>query len=335
VRRVAKGPAELTREMRGREMRGPGERRHVEPLAVAGVDQVLRAEEVADWMDRRHLLLPGLTQHVEDHDRENDEEPDDRPYRQTPSRLGQALLLADGLDLFASGEHFARKLGRRRPDGGVLGTASTNGLEQPLGFALLALVTLLRDMEREALDRAQCPAVAGEASRFERVPEPDERLVGCATPEGPPSLLELIAHDPSIPRPAGPATIGAMVDPAERERTLGRIREICLGLPETSERLSHGAPTFFVRDKRAFLMVLTDHHGDGRFAIWCAAPDGIQRMLVEADPERFFVPPYVGHRGWLGVRLDRGLDWDEIAGIAEDAYAKVAPARLVEAARRG
>ena len=117
------------------------------------------------------------------------------------------------------------------------------------------------------------------------------------------------------------------------ERTLEKLREICLGLPETSERLSHGAPSFFVREKRCFLMVLTNHHGDGRFAIWCAAGDGVQRMLVDADPERFFVPPYVGHRGWLGVRLDRELDWNELAGIAEDAYAEVAPAKLVEAAR--
>jgi hypothetical protein len=124
-----------------------------------------------------------------------------------------------------------------------------------------------------------------------------------------------------------------MIRPAERERTLRRLREICLALPETSERLSHGAPTFFIRDKRAFLMVLTDHHGDGRFAIWCAAADGMQAMLVEADPDKFFVPPYVGHRGWLGVRLDRSLDWDELAGIAEDAYAEVAPSRLVERAR--
>ena len=124
-----------------------------------------------------------------------------------------------------------------------------------------------------------------------------------------------------------------MAGPVERERTLQRLREICLAFPETSERLSHGAPTFFVRDKRAFLMVLTNHHGDGRFAIWCAAADGMQAMLVEADAERFFVPPYVGHRGWLGVRLDRGLDWDELTGIAEDAYAEVAPAKLVEAAR--
>lgn len=120
---------------------------------------------------------------------------------------------------------------------------------------------------------------------------------------------------------------------AERDRTLKRIREICLALPETSERLSHGAPTFFVRDKRAFLMVLTDHHGDGRFAIWCAAPGGIQQLLAGADPERYFVPPYVGHRGWLGVRLDRGSDWSELAGIAEDAYTEVAPAKLVQAAR--
>jgi hypothetical protein len=125
-----------------------------------------------------------------------------------------------------------------------------------------------------------------------------------------------------------------MSGPVEREQAtvLAKLREICLALPETSERLSHGAPSFFVREKRAFLMVLTNHHGDGRFAIWCAAPDGMQKMLVEADPERFFVPPYVGHRGWLGVRLDRGLDWNELAGIAEDAYVEVAPARLVEAA---
>ncbi len=135
------------------------------------------------------------------------------------------------------------------------------------------------------------------------------------------------------------ATIAAVVGATERRKTLERIRAICLALPETSERLSHGAPTFFVRGKRAFLMVLTDHHGDGRFAIWCAAPDGIQQLLVEADPEKFFVPPYVGHRGWLGLRLDRslddGLDWDELAGIAEEAYAEIAPPKLVERARPG
>lgn len=120
--------------------------------------------------------------------------------------------------------------------------------------------------------------------------------------------------------------------PKARAAALERLRAICLSFPEVVERPSHGAPTFFVRGKRPFVMVLTDHHGDGRFAIWCAAGEGVQRMLVDADQERFFVPPYVGHRGWLGVRLDSGVDWDELAGIAEDAFAEVAPARLVEAA---
>ena len=120
-----------------------------------------------------------------------------------------------------------------------------------------------------------------------------------------------------------------MSGPAEREKVLEKLRTICLALPETSERLSHGAPTFFVREKRSFLMVLTNHHGDGRFAVWCAAPEGMQTMLVQADPERFFVPPYVGHRGWLGVRLDVDVDWDEVAGIVEDAYRMVAPKSLV------
>ena len=117
---------------------------------------------------------------------------------------------------------------------------------------------------------------------------------------------------------------------ADRSDVLRRLREICLALPETSERLSHGAPSFFIRGKTCFLMLFDDHHGDGRFAIWCAAPAGDQTLLVDADPEKFFVPPYVGHRGWLGVRLDRGLDWEELAGIAEDAYCTVAPKKLLD-----
>jgi hypothetical protein len=119
-----------------------------------------------------------------------------------------------------------------------------------------------------------------------------------------------------------------MQDP--HDRVLARVREHCLALPETEERLSHGAPTFFIRGKRTFVMYLDNHHGDGRLALWCAAPDGLQRGLVEADPEHYFVPPYVGHRGWIGVRLDRGLDWQAIAGAIEDAYVTVAPRSLVD-----
>ena len=120
-----------------------------------------------------------------------------------------------------------------------------------------------------------------------------------------------------------------------KERILDAVRDICLGLPETSERPSHGAPTFFIRDKRSFATVWDNHHGDGRFALICAAPDGMQAALVEADSARFYVPPYFGHRGWIGVRLDRGFDREEIAGILEDAYAEVAPPKLVEAAQLG
>ena len=118
--------------------------------------------------------------------------------------------------------------------------------------------------------------------------------------------------------------------PAERAAVLERLRAICLALPETSERLSHGAPSFFVGGKRCFLMLLDDHHDDGIFGIWCAAPPGNQELLIDADPSRFFRPPYVGHRGWLGVRLNEGVDWDELAGIVEDAFAVVAPKRLLE-----
>jgi hypothetical protein len=108
-----------------------------------------------------------------------------------------------------------------------------------------------------------------------------------------------------------------------------RLREICLSLPEATERPSHGAPAFFVRGKAAFLQAWPDGHHDHTFPhIWCAAPPGAQEALVAAAPDRFFRPPYVGHRGWIGVRLDGSPDWDEIAGLCEDAWRAVAPARL-------
>jgi hypothetical protein len=106
------------------------------------------------------------------------------------------------------------------------------------------------------------------------------------------------------------------------------VRTTCLSLPEVEERLSHGAPTFFVRGKRTFVMFHDDHHGDGRLALWVAAAPGVQAEMVDEEPDRFFVPPYVGHRGWLGVRLDQDPDWDEVAGVCVDAYRQVAPKTL-------
>ncbi len=106
------------------------------------------------------------------------------------------------------------------------------------------------------------------------------------------------------------------------EDPLARLRRLCLALPEATERLSHGEPTWFYREKKTFVN-FADHHHDDRVAFWCAAPDGVQEALVDSDPDRFFRPPYVGHRGWLGVYLDVPLDWDEIETIVRDAHAVV------------
>ena len=111
---------------------------------------------------------------------------------------------------------------------------------------------------------------------------------------------------------------------------LQRLRQICLAFPEVTERLSHGAPTWFVRDKKTFVMLWQDGHHDTEAPhLWCAAPPGAQAELIAADPERFFRPPYVGGRGWLGVRVDGAVDWQEVAELCEDAYRTIAPQRLV------
>jgi hypothetical protein len=124
---------------------------------------------------------------------------------------------------------------------------------------------------------------------------------------------------------------------ADAAAALREVRRICHDLPAVTERLSHGSPTFFVRDKKTFVMFLDDHHQDGRLAIWCAAPPGVQPQLVEQEPARFFRPPYVGGRGWIGVELAVDPDWDEVAGICADAYRQVAPKTLIAEldARRG
>ncbi len=109
---------------------------------------------------------------------------------------------------------------------------------------------------------------------------------------------------------------------------LAKVRAICGDLAGVSERPSHGAPTFFVGGKRAFATFHDDHHGDGKLALWCAAPAGAQAMLVEANPDAYYVPAYVGHLGWIGVRLDRKLAWPEVAAVLTQAHAcKVRPAR--------
>lgn len=107
-----------------------------------------------------------------------------------------------------------------------------------------------------------------------------------------------------------------------------RVRGICLGFPESTERVTHGAPGFFV--KKQFVMLWPQgHHGRDEPHLWAAAAAGVQAEVVGDDPERFFVPPYVGGRGWVGMRLDGDVDWGEVAEICEDAYRHIAPPRLL------
>ena len=107
------------------------------------------------------------------------------------------------------------------------------------------------------------------------------------------------------------------------------MREVCLSLPEAEEVVSHGFPDFRVRGK-TFASYVVNHHGDGRVALWLNAPSGSQDHYSKSEPKHFFVPPYVGPRGWLGVHLNKGLSWQRVAALVRQAYEKVAPRALAD-----
>lgn len=106
--------------------------------------------------------------------------------------------------------------------------------------------------------------------------------------------------------------------------SVARLRRICLAFPEAMEVEAWGTPTFRVRG-RIFALV---SRRDGGISFWCKAPSGAQMVLTGADPDRFFVPPYLGHKGWVGVRLDRHPDWAEVAALIDRSYRLIAPKRL-------
>ena len=104
-----------------------------------------------------------------------------------------------------------------------------------------------------------------------------------------------------------------------------RLRELCLALPDVEERLSHGEPAWFVRGR--LFVTLADHHHDDRVAFWAAAPEGAQDALTASSPERYFRPPYYGHRGWIGMYLDVPVDWDEAGDRIREAHAVITSKR--------
>jgi len=109
---------------------------------------------------------------------------------------------------------------------------------------------------------------------------------------------------------------------------LKRLREVCLALPEAFEKEAWGECTFRVTGGSMFAMTDNNHHGSGHFAVWVKAPPMVQEILVKSDGKRFFVPPYMGPKGWVGVRLDSKAKWDEVADILKDGYLMSAPKRL-------
>ncbi len=121
--------------------------------------------------------------------------------------------------------------------------------------------------------------------------------------------------------------LGRVGDAARRGgvvTALARLRALCLALPEAVEKRTWDTPTFRVRDK-IFAMV---HSVEGGLTVWCKAPRGVQAILVEAAPKRFFVPPYVGHKGWIGIRLDADVDWAEMDDLVRRSWGMTAPKRL-------
>ncbi len=115
------------------------------------------------------------------------------------------------------------------------------------------------------------------------------------------------------------------------ESIVERLRRICLALPEATERPTQGEPTWFVGGKKTFASLDDHHHGATHLSVWCAAPEGAQETLIALAPEIYFRPPYVGHRGWIGIVLDGDVDWDEVAERIDESYRCVAPKRLVSA----
>lgn len=146
--------------------------------------------------------------------------------------------------------------------------------------------------------------------------------------EAPPKLINAYESGDFIPPPAPkPSSPSTPKPKSSRVDQLKRARKICMALPEVEEKEAWGSPTFRIKGGKMFAMFVNNHHGDGRIALWLHAPTGVQTMLVQAEPTKFFVPPYMGPSGWIGVHLDQNDD-AELSFHVRQAYCMVAPQKL-------
>lgn len=116
---------------------------------------------------------------------------------------------------------------------------------------------------------------------------------------------------------------------ASKTDPIVRLRKICMALPEANERISHGEPTWFAGKGKSFACLDNHHHGAAHLSVWLPQPVGVQELPIDADPDRFFKPPYVGGHGWVGVVLDDRPNWEEVARLVRDAYVHVATRKLI------
>ena len=130
----------------------------------------------------------------------------------------------------------------------------------------------------------------------------------------------------STKKKAKKQSAGKRAKPPQGDKYLVRVRKLCLALPEATEKISHGEPTFFVH-QRVFCMCAINHHNDGHIAVWIPAAPGVQAELLKEAPEKYFYPPYVGKGGWIGIELPQVSD-DELGGHLSDAW------RLIEAKQK-
>ena len=173
------------------------------------------------------------------------------------------------------------------------------------------------------LPRVARGALAVLLEEAHRTEAPKKRAARAAPVPAEPAPAKPARKAPAPVKKASAATPvtkgGTPAPPAKVEAALERLRALCRDWPGVTEVTKHGRPCFAVRGK-TFVMFMDNHHGDGRLALWCKAPPGAQGTLIEADAKRFFVPPYVGVQGWVGVRLDAGGAWGPIASCVEEGH---------------